>query len=127
MYDDMQVHCVYKIIYIEGSNTIQMRARYYQKRWQLSYNPFWCKLILYFLQKQLQSNISTCYCCSYSPDQYSQTEHIFKANEGLQQNRWQLNCHQIGVRLHIIFAVYVIIRPKYCIHGFCLSKQCRPG
>ena len=35
------------------AHTIKVRSSLYQKKWQLSCNPFWCKLTLNFLLKQL--------------------------------------------------------------------------
>ena len=63
--------------------------RTYHMKGQLSCHPFWCKPTLTVLSywNNLRSKFcqcwildsSTCYCCSYFPDQYNQTENNFKA------------------------------------------------
>ena len=57
--------------------------------------------ILYIFKWPLKTDISvirisTFHYCSYSPDQYNQTEHtVFNAHEKFQQNQSQFSCHQI--------------------------------
>ena len=45
-------------------------------------------------------NISTCYCCSYSPDQYNSIS--FKAYDCLHRNQWQIICLQIWCKIYLL-------------------------
>ena len=97
---------------VPWSHTIQIRKRYYQKRWQLSCNPFWSKLTLNFLLNNFSPTFLLVIVVVILQINTIKQNILSKPLKGNTNIGGKLSYHQSGVRLHLFFAVYVIICPK---------------
>ena len=98
------------------SHTIQIRSS--QNRWQLSCNPFWSKLTLNFQLNNFSPAFLLVIVVVILQINTIQQNTFLKPLKGNTNIGEKLSCHQIGVRLHLFFAVYVITWQKYFLFFF---------